>query len=102
MREKKWNFIYPTGSPSTFQKAKLAIVRAHNNLKYGFDGTLTPLQLGVLKPKAKPLLKIEVALTHMLLNGEVLSMIKTAALSGRKVLTDAKKSKRLLDLHENS
>jgi hypothetical protein len=96
--EKKWDFEFPTGPVSTFKKIQASVSRASNNLKYGFDGLLTPLQLGPHPAMAKPLLDIEVKLTSLLNDGEITRFMFESFRAGRGILKEVKRKKKLAGL----
>jgi len=95
--EKKWDFEFPTKPPTSFQRVQAAVNRATNNLKYGFDGVLTPMQMGPQVDKAKPLLEIEVKLTRLLNDGEITKFLFASLKAGRGLSTEVKRRKRITD-----
>ena len=90
MPEKKWDFEFPETPPSITQRIRFGLQRAENNLKYGFDGSQTPLQLGPLKETANLPTASEVMLMEAVRDGGLLGLIKLAAMKSDVLLSSRK------------
>jgi hypothetical protein len=83
---KKFDFKFPEKPPSLLQRMKFTVVRADNNLKYGFDGDANLLQIGGLVDKAPSLQSHEVVIQKLVRDGNLIKTIVGNVVNGRKLI----------------